>query len=165
MFLYEDILREFQKQKVKYVLVGGMACVLLGWLRNTTDMDILVEMSDNNLFKVAAILKRMGYKVKQPVDPMGIADKKIRKDWINNKNMKAFNFYKDDEFKEVDIIIESPVSFTEAKKHALYMKSGGITIPVASIGSLIKMKKNTGRNIDKIDVEELRRLKKLRNKK
>jgi len=163
MSFYENILREFQKQKVKYVIVGGIACNLLGWLRSTADMDILVEMSDKNLATVVTILKRMGYKVKQRVDPMGIADKKIREDWISNKHMKAFNFYKDDEGKEVDIIIESPVSFVEARKTALYMKSDDVTIPVASIDSLIKMKKNTGRNIDKIDIEELKKLKKLRS--
>jgi len=28
--------------------------------------------------------------------------------------MKAFNFYKDEELKEVDLIIDSPVSFEQA---------------------------------------------------
>ena len=43
MIIYEEILREFQKQKVKYVLVGGIAFNLLGGSRNTLDMDILVK--------------------------------------------------------------------------------------------------------------------------
>src|SRR3989344_3304390 len=114
MIIYEEILREFQKQKVKYVLVGGIALNLLGSLRSTADLDILVEMSDNNLAKVVQILKRQGYRVKQPVDPMGIANSRIRQDWIKNKHMKAFNFYKEQEFKEVDIIIDSPVSYEKA---------------------------------------------------
>lgn len=76
MILYEEILREFQEQKVKYVLVGGIAFNLLGGSRNTLDMDILVEMSDRNLFKIVSILKKAGYYVKQPVDPIMIADKK-----------------------------------------------------------------------------------------
>jgi len=85
MILYGEILREFQKQKVRYVLVGGIAFNLLGGYRNTLDMDILVEMSDENLLKIVNILKKAGYHVKQPVDPAKIADKKIRKDWIKNK--------------------------------------------------------------------------------
>ena len=68
-------------------------------------------MSNGNFKKVVSILKQKGYHVKQPVDPMGIADEKMRYDWIHNKHMKAFNFYKEDELKEVDIIIESPVSY------------------------------------------------------
>ena len=160
MILYEEILREFQKQKVKYVLVGGIAVNLLGFLRSTADMDILVEMSDENLRKVVSILKKEGYRVKQPVDPMGIADEHTRHDWIRHKHMKAFNFYKEDELKEVDIIIESPVSFTEAKKSALRIKIDDTLLPVISIDNLIKMKRNTGRGVDKFDIEELKKIKK-----
>jgi len=162
MILYGEILREFQKQKVKYVIVGGIAVNLLGSLRSTADIDILVEMSDTNLKKVVSILKKKGYVVKQPVDPIGIADAKIRHDWIHNKHMKAFNFYKEDALKEVDIIIESPVSFEEAKKSALRIKIDDIILPVISIDNLIKMKQATGRSIDKLDIEELKKIKKLK---
>ncbi len=162
MIIYEEILREFQKQKVKYVLVGGIAVNLLGSLRSTADMDILVEMGNDNLRKVVSILKKKNYRVKQPVDPMGIANEKLRYDWIHNKHMKAFNFYKEDELKEVDIIIESPVSFAEAKKSALRIKIDDIILPVISIDNLIEMKQGTGRGVDKLDIEELRKIKKLK---
>ena len=49
MIFYEEIFWAFQKQKVKYVLVGGIAVNLLGSMRSTADLDILVEMSDDNL--------------------------------------------------------------------------------------------------------------------
>lgn len=162
MIIYEEILREFQRQKVKYVIVGGIAVNLLGSLRSTADMDILVEMSNDNLRKVVSILKIKGYHVKQPVDPMGIADEETRHDWIHNKHMKAFNFYKEDELKEVDIIIESSVSYKEAKKDALRIKMEDIILPVISIDNLIKMKKNTGRSVDRFDIEELRKIKKIK---
>jgi hypothetical protein len=162
MILYEDILNEFQRQKVKYVIVGGIAVNLLGSLRSTADMDILVEMSNGNLRKVVTILKRRGYRVKQPVDPMGIADEKTRHDWVHNKNMKAFNYYKEDELKEIDIIIKSPVSFEEAKKTALRIKIDDAILRVISIDNLIKMKRGTGRTVDKLDIEELRKIKKLK---
>jgi len=162
MIIYEEILRAFQKQKVKYVLVGGIAVNLLGSLRSTADMDILVEMSDSNLAKVVTILKRNGYRVKQPVDPMGIADKKTRKCWITEKHMKAFNFYKEGELKEIDIIIDTPVTFEDAKKDILWVSSDDIRIPVISINNLIKMKRGTGRSIDKLDIEELKKIKQMR---
>jgi len=161
MVFYEDILVAFHKQKVKYIIVGGVAINLHGFIRNTADMDILVEMSDENLRKIVSILKKKGYHVKQPVDPIGIADKRIRHDWIHNKNMKAFNFYKEDELKEVDIIIESPVSYQEAKKNALELKIDDIKISVISIKDLIKMKAYAGRDQDQKDIEQLKRIKKL----
>ena len=162
MIIYEEILWAFQKQRVKYVLVGGIAVNLLGSLRSTADMDILLEMSDDNLAKVVTILKKKGYGVKQPVDPMGLADRKTRECWIKRKHMKAFNFYKEGGLKEVDIIIDTPVSFEEARKDIIWIKSGDISIPVISIENLIKMKKNTGRSIDKLDIEELKKIKRLR---
>jgi hypothetical protein len=162
MILYEEIFREFQKHKVKYAIVGGLAVNLLGSLRNTADMDILVEMSDENLKKIVRILKKRGYRVKQPVDPIAIADAKTRKDWIKNKHMKAFNFYKDDELKEVDIIISSPVSYEDAKRDMSKIKSGVLTLPVISIENLIKMKKNTGRDIDALVIKTLKEIKRIR---
>jgi predicted nucleotidyltransferase len=162
MFLYEEIFREFQKQKVKYVLVGGIAVNLLGGMRSTADLDILVEMSDDNLGKIVEILTSQGYRVKQPVDPMKISDTRTRQDWIKKRHMKAFNFCKEGELKEVDIVIESPVSFEEAKKSALRIKVDDLTLPVISMDNLIKMKKKTGRTIDDLDIEELNKIKKLK---
>ena len=60
MILYEDILREFQKKRVRYVIVGGVAFNLLGGYRTTLNLDILVEMTDVNLAKVVTILKKKG---------------------------------------------------------------------------------------------------------
>lgn len=157
MIIYGEILREFQKQKVKYVIVGGIAFNLLGGYRNTLDMDILVEMADKNLFKVVNILKKAGYHVKQPVDPIGIADKKIREDWINNKNMKAFNFYKGERsYEEVDIIIDSPVGFKEAIRDAVEVEVSGLNLKVISPRKFIKMKKASGRDKDLEDIEEMK---------
>ncbi len=164
MILYEAIFKEFHKKKVKYVLVGGLAVNLLGSLRSTADMDIFVEMSDENLAKVVSILKKQGYRVKQPVDPMKLADKDIRNDWIHGKHMKAFNFYQDGGLNEVDIIIDSPVSFEEAAKGVVPIRMGGVTIPVISIDDLIKMKCGTKRDIDKWDVAQLKKIKKLNKK-
>lgn len=162
MIFYEEIFREFQKQKVKYVLVGGIAVNLLGAMRSTVDLDLLVEMSEENLKKIVNILRNQGYRTKQPIDPMKITDRKTRSEWIEKKHMKAFNFYKKDELKEVDIVLESPISFDEAKKSALRIKVDDLTLPVISMDNLIKMKKKTGRAIDDLDIEELTKIKKLK---
>ncbi|MBF0488992.1 MAG: hypothetical protein HQL15_00055 [Candidatus Omnitrophica bacterium] len=158
MILYGEILKEFQKQEVKYIIVGGMAINLHGYLRSTADMEVLVEMSEVNLKKIVTILRKKGYRVKQPVDPMGIADMKTRRDWIRNKNMKAFNFYKEKEMKEVDIIIESPVTYEAAQKNVLHLKIDNLTVFVISIGDLIKMKSKAGREIDLADVKQLKKI-------
>ncbi|MFA6321391.1 MAG: DUF6036 family nucleotidyltransferase [Candidatus Omnitrophota bacterium] len=163
MILYEEILREFQKQKIKYILVGGIAFNLLGGVRNTLDMDIIVEMTDENLRKIVKILKKAGYHVKQPVDPIMIADKETRENWINNKNMKAFNFYKGERsYEEVDIVIDSPINFKDAIKNALKIKVGNLSLTIISPEDFIKMKKASGRDKDLQDIKDLTILRKIK---
>ncbi|NQT46204.1 MAG: hypothetical protein HQ593_01835 [Candidatus Omnitrophica bacterium] len=163
--MYEEILAEFQEERVRYVIVGGVALGLFGSPRTTYDLDILVEMSDDNLSKIVKILKENGYSVKQPVDPMGIADARTRKKWIEEKGMKAFNFYKADSGKEVDIIIDSPVSFKEAQKSMVLVRGGGLTLPVLSTDNILKMKKEAGRDIDQLDIKYLNKIKGLKKTK
>jgi predicted nucleotidyltransferase len=164
MIIYEEVLREFQKQKVKYILVGGIAVNLHGYMRNTADLDILVKMTDKNLAKVVGILNRRGYHVKQPIDPMSIADKNTREDWIKNKHMKAFNFYKEDGLKEVDIIIESAISYESARKNVKYIRIDDMALPVIGIRDFISMKKKSGRDLDKLDADVLKRIERLKKK-
>lgn len=165
MIIYEEVFEDFQKQKVQFVVVGGIASNLHGAMRGTADLDILVKMDDKNIEKVVKILKKQGYQVRQPVDPMNLADQKTRETWIRKKNMKAFNFYKDRELKEVDIIIDSPVSYESAAAQRIRLKAGRLMIPVISIEHLIKMKQKAGRPIDRRDVAELKEIKRLRGKK
>jgi len=162
MFIYEDILREFQKHKIQYIVIGGIAVNLHGALRSTADLDILLEMSEDNLKRFLVILKRSNYRSKQPINLVQIADKKNREYLVRQKNLKAVNFYKAGSFEEVDIIIDAPFTFKEAKKDIVWAGSGSTRIPLLSIDGLIKMKKKAGRTIDKLDIDALKRIKRLR---
>ncbi|MCK5707642.1 MAG: hypothetical protein KAI43_08315 [Candidatus Aureabacteria bacterium] len=165
MIIYEEIFSAFHREKVKYVVIGGIAVNLLGLLRSTADLDVLMEMSNKNLEKVIKILKKHDYFIKVPIDPISIVDKKVRDNLIKEKHMKALNFYKKKTLEEVDILIDSPVSYSQAKKTSKRIKAGKITIPVISLDNLIKMKKKAGRSIDKFDIEELKKIKKISGKK
>ncbi len=162
MLIYENILREFQKQKVQYIVIGGIAVNLLGALRSTADLDILLEMSEINIKRALAVLKKNKYCIKQPIDFIKIADSEVREKLIRKKNLRAINFYKEGGFEEVDILIDTPVTFEDAKKDIIWVKGGDVKIPLISIDGLIKMKKKTGRIVDKLDIDALKRIKRLR---
>lgn len=164
MIIYEDILREFYKQRIKYVIVGGIALNLLGAKRVTYDLDILVQMKENNLRKIVEILREKGYSVKQPVDPMGLADDKTRNGWIKNKHLKALNFYKDNTGEEVDIILDNGVDFEKAYKNSRVIRGKNMSIRVISPDDLIKMKKHAGRKVDDMDIELLKEIKRIERK-
>ncbi|MEW6607586.1 MAG: nucleotidyl transferase AbiEii/AbiGii toxin family protein [bacterium] len=153
---YIDIFRKFNENKVKYFVIGGLAVNFHGLPRFTYDIDILIEMEDENIKRLIDLLTKWGYKPKVPVNPYDFAIKEIRDSWINDKNMKAFNFYNDKAIiSEIDIIIESPVSYKDGIKNAVIFDAEGIAIPVISLGDLVKMKRKANRDIDLYDIKHL----------
>ncbi len=163
--LYEDLFEEFDKKKVKYLVVGGMAVNLLGGFRATFDLDILIELSESNVQKLVSILKKKGFKIRNPVDVVLLADPNARQEWIQKKNIKAFNFFHEKDVAQVDVIIESPVSYEKGIKTAFWVSWDSNRIPVISLENLIEMKRAAGRPIDQADILDLRKIKKIRDKK
>ena len=109
MLFYEEVLSAFNKAKIHYILAGGVAFNLLGGDRATFDLDILVDMTADNLRKSIKTLLGLGYKVRQPVNPLDFANKQTRQSWITEKGLKDFNFYKSEKsLEQVAILIDCP---------------------------------------------------------
>ncbi len=161
MIIYKEELKDFNKSHLRYIIVGGMAFNLLGGFRATADLDILIEMTETNLSKLIKILRTHGYRLLQPINPMDILDHSKKKNLIKHKNMKAISFLKDNTLNQVDVIIESPVSFALAQKSVVLLKVDGLRLPVVGIDELMTMKKTAWRPIDQADVAELKILKRL----
>ncbi|GJQ59113.1 MAG: hypothetical protein D8M57_04835 [Candidatus Scalindua sp. AMX11] len=149
---YEEVIRALNNAAVRYAIVGGVAVNLHGHIRMTADLDIILELEDNNIAKAVTTLKESGFTCKIPVDPMGLADSQTRNNWIQNKNMKALNFYRGIE--EVDLVIASPVNYKDAKKIIFVVRD--TEYPIVSKEDLIKMKEITGRDRDKDDIKKLK---------
>jgi hypothetical protein len=56
-----DVFASFQKQKVRYVIIGGIAAILHGVPRVTFDLDILIEASSENAQRLLDALKEAGF--------------------------------------------------------------------------------------------------------
>jgi hypothetical protein len=90
---------------------------------------------------------------------MNFTIKEKRDDWIKKKNMKVFNLYNEKwAVREIDILIDSPVSYREATQQVKHMKTERVKIPVIGISDLIKMKEAGGRAQDLADIRYLKRL-------
>ena len=152
--------KKLNDNKIRYIVAGGLAVNLHGIPRLTYDVDLLVDMEEENLKRLLKLLKSLGFKPKVPVNISDFADPEKRNDWIKNKNMKAFCLVNEKfEIRELDIIINTPVSYESAEKSIVYKKLYDIEIPTVGLNELIKMKKNTGRLQDESDIKHLKRLK------
>ena len=96
MLNYLEIFDRLNKEKIRYIVVGGIAVNFYGIPRMTYDIDLLVYLEDKNLKRFLKLMKRWNFKPKVPVDIMDFADSKKRKSWIKNKHMKAFNLVNPD---------------------------------------------------------------------
>lgn len=159
---YEKELKDFNRQGIRYIIVGGIAFNLLGGFRATADLDILIDLTEDNLSKLVRLLLKHKYKLMQPVNPLDILDKKKKMGLIKLKNMKTLSFLKDNSLNAVDIIFDSPVDFAKAIKSVIKLKVDRMILPVVGIQELMNMKKAAWRPIDQADFAELKVLKKLR---
>ncbi len=156
MLDYLGIFGEFNKRDIRYIVAGGIAVNLYGIPRMTYDIDLLLDLEDENLKRFLFLLKEWGFKPRVSVDIMDFANKEKRENWIKNKNMKAFTLVNLNwAINEIDVIIDSPVSYEDAIKDVNYIEFDNISLPIVSIDCLIKMKDKTGRSQDKADIRYL----------
>ena len=153
------------RQKVRYLVVGGGAVVLHGVVRMTADLDLFVAFEEKNLLKFTNALTMLGYRPKIPVKASDFADKSNREKWKKEKNMLVFSFYHLKRYQDhIDVFVYEPVGFEKAYKEREIMTADLIKIPVISIKYLKKMKMIAARPQDLADIEALKQVEEIRRK-
>lgn len=144
---YEELLELFNKNKVKYCIIGAYAVGFYARPRYTKDMDILVEPNAENACKIVKSLNEFGFK------ELGL---------------------KEEDFEQEDKIIQlgyEPVrvdlltsvrgcSFKQAWENKKVFLYGKQKVFFIGIDELIKSKRTSGRKQDKADLEILLQAKK-----
>ncbi|MBI2093600.1 MAG: hypothetical protein HYT88_02625, partial [Candidatus Omnitrophica bacterium] len=87
-----DIFAALNAAGIQYMVVGGIAVVLYGVNRMTSDIDLAVELTAGNLQELEAVLERIGFNRRLPVSIQGLTDPKTRRLWTQKKNMKVYSF-------------------------------------------------------------------------
>ena len=131
----------------KYLVIGGVACVLHGYARATSDVDILIERTPENAQRVLDGLATVGY---------GFA-----REWGAEEILKRpITVIGDDPAVDVFTVAWS-VKYEQAVLSALTIDVDGVPIPVISLEDLIATKR-TGRIQDAADIEVLEEIRRLR---
>jgi len=157
-----EVLESLEKQKVNYLLVGGMAVAYYGFHRYTGDMDLWLEPTSENIEKLyLALGEDLRY------------DQSIINEIKKNRELKnptPIRLFSDDEVFKVDLmtnILHKKFDWNEAIKESKEFDLGNLTIPVIHINHLIFLKENSrrldGNMKDQIDAEQLKKI--IKNKK
>ena len=133
--------------EVKYLAIGGIACVLHGYVRATTGVDILIERSPANARRLLEALATIGW---------GFAS-----EWHAEEILaRPITVIGDDP--QVDIFtVAWTVVYDDAIPHASTVTVEGVDIPLIGIDDLIETKR-TGRPLDAADIEALEEIRRLR---
>ena len=164
---YLDILKAFQEEKVKYLVVGGFAVYLHGVPRVTNDLDVIISFDPINVNRVQKVMTALGYVPRLPgVKAEYLGNRQILDDWIKNRNMLVFTFFQpSSHYRQLDILLVHPLDFKAAYKRKKTIGSGGIKIKTVCTDDLIEMKKYSGRKQDLSDIEHLKRAAAINGKK
>ncbi len=154
---YQRIFKELNKLGIDYLVVGGLAVNFHGIPRMTYDIDLMVLLQPDNILKLVSKLMQWGYKTRIPVDPRDLAVEVKRNSWMQEKGMKALNFYSETlPIGEIDLVFDSPIPYGQLCKRAVLIEIQGEKIPTVSIHDLIKLKLHSGRKQDLADVDHLK---------
>lgn len=143
---YEDLLKLFNKNKVKYCIIGAYAVAFYGMPRYTKDIDILIEPEVKNAEKIIKALNEFGFK------NCGLTIK----DFTKRGGIIQLGY----EPIRVDIITSiSKVSFQDIWKNKKKGTYGDQKVFFIALKDLIKVKKISDRKQDQADLEILKRFK------
>lgn len=161
MNIFNKILENLSKDDCRFIVVGGFAAVLHGNNRLTSDIDLVMDLEKSNIDKTVDCLNNLGLKSRLPVDPKQLSDKGIRDSWIHEKNMIVFSFYDPSlPLFAVDLMIAPPIEYKVLEINAKLIKMNNFHFKICSIDDLIKMKEISAREQDKLDIQNLKLLKK-----
>ncbi|UCG31332.1 MAG: hypothetical protein JSV53_05495 [candidate division WOR-3 bacterium] len=154
----ESILKTMEEQKVDYAVIGGVAVVLYGYVRFTKDIDFLMDFSKDNVKRFSLVLEKLGFRPGVPIDVMDMADSSKRQEWMREKNAKVITFYNPEvPLLQIDVLLTRNLADLKKTRR----KINDFEISVVDYNDLLKMKQETARPTDLIDIEKLEQLKNL----
>ena len=152
----EWVLAPLERAGVRYLVVGGVAVVLHGYLRTTLDLDLVVQLERENLERALSALENLGLEPRVPVPLRSFADPQNRETWLHEKNMTVFSLWHPEHpgF-ALDLFVQEPFDFEAVYSRALRVPLQNLHATVISRDDLVEMKRATGRAKDLEDVAAL----------
>ena len=155
-----DLLQSLSDEHVQYVLVGGLAVQLHGFLRATFDIDLVVAMNDENLLRFIAVAKQYGLVPAIPVPIDTLRNASQIDQWHREKGMLAFALREPSiGGSVVDVLVRPEVPFDRLITNAVAGQLFAQQVWIASIDDLLTMKRSANRPKDQLDIVALEKIK------
>jgi hypothetical protein len=154
---YLDLLARLVKHDVRFVLIGGFACIVHGGTLNTIDVDVCCDFTPENLLRLQEAIKDLNPVHRMTPQKLPLA--------LTAENCKALkNVYLDTDLGQLDCIstVQGLGDFAQVEQVSQTIESSeGIRLKVLQRDALIQSKKAMGRPRDREAVRELEAIKKI----
>lgn len=141
---FQDFINALNKNKVKYILVGGYSVILHGYSRNTGDLDLWVQKSKANYDQLQLAFQEFG----MPTFDM------TESAFLSNPDFYVFTFGRPPISIDIMTAVKG-LKFDNAYKQAETRDVEGLNILLVSYQDLIIAKKAANRPKDQNDIEHL----------
>jgi hypothetical protein len=147
------LLRGLHGHGVNYVVSGAMAMVFYGYVRNTEDLDLIVDPDPQNLDRVADWLTASGAQLR--LNPMSAFGERERAGLHRGAKVSVLT-----SMGQVDIDQRLPglPEWPQLIERAEFYETDGMEVPVLDRETLIELKRARGSYLDRADVEAIERL-------
>lgn len=142
---FSAIVKAFQKKKMRFAVVGGLAMAFYDEPRFTRDIDILLHSEDEE--KLIDAMTTLGYF--ESAEPWRFSNAPIV--------LRRFVKTQGEEFMPVDFLVGQTKRIDAIVDNALNQLWSKGTVRVARKDDIIKLKKGRGSDQDKVDIRKLKK--------
>jgi hypothetical protein len=153
--LFAPVFDALNRSGTRYVVVGGVATILHGYVRGTTDVDVVIDLDEASARRAIEELEKIGYQPQAPVHAKDFANQATRETWARDRGMIVFSLYSEKNPVVVDVFARAPIDFEGLWTRSEVRSLEGGSVRVASLDDLIRIKRSAGRPQDLVDVTEL----------
>jgi hypothetical protein len=143
---FKELLTSFNRHRVRYLLIGGYAVILNGYVRNTIDFDLCVASDAENADAIVKALTDFGFDVPGLDPALFTRPRSLVKMGVEPLKIEILNYLEG-------------VGFENAYARRQLIELEGLEISLIAIDDLIDNKRAVGRHIDLADVEALEKRK------
>jgi Nucleotidyl transferase AbiEii toxin, Type IV TA system len=153
----EEMLRRLVAAGVDFVVVGGIAMILLGSSRLTRDLDIVFAADETNLESLGDVLVGLKARLREVPDNVPFVP-----DEGTLSNVELLTLDTSAGWLDVHRRIDGAPAYEALRRRAERHNLGDFSVLVASPDDMLAMKQAAGRSVDRADIEELDAIKRWR---
>jgi len=141
---FKELFEYLNAEKVEYLLIGGYAVIAYGYVRNTSDIDLVVSDGIENAARLMRALANFGFRETELKTELFTEPDSVVRLGIEPMKIEVLNYLKG-------------VDFADAYFRRNSVRVEDVDVDLIALPDLLANKRDVGRPKDIVDADELER--------